>query len=94
MAENLAAGLVESLGNLPRLMALFRSKGLDCLIDSWVSNEPNLPLFGEQLRNALGVKRVQDLAAAARLREEEWLAAVSVDLPRYIDQLTPEGRVH
>ena len=61
---------------------------------SWVGRGPNSPITAEKLEAALGEEGVKDLMEQTGMEREELLATLSEHLPRVIDHLTPEGRLH
>ena len=53
----------------------------------------NQPIDPGQLRSALGQKTVSDVAQQAGINEQEFLFQLSQNLPQFVDQLTPNGKV-
>jgi uncharacterized protein YidB (DUF937 family) len=80
-------------GGLTELLERFRQSGQSDAADSWVSTGPNKELPPNQLETAIGPDVMASLQQQTGLSREEILARLSKDLPRAVDQLTPEGRL-
>lgn len=93
----LVAGLLQMIQNQPGglqgLVQSFQDKGLGGLVSSWVSTGQNLPVSADQIHNALGGERVQELAAAAGISPDQAGSSIAQLLPNIVDKLTPDGQV-
>jgi uncharacterized protein YidB (DUF937 family) len=91
----LGAGGVGGLlnGGLGELLERFKQNGHGEAAESWVGTGANKPLAPDQLKSAIGPDVLQDLAQQTGLTPEEVLARLSRDLPKAVDQYTPNGRV-
>lgn len=93
----LLAGLLQMIQNQPGglqgLVQSFHDKGLGGLVSSWVSTGQNLPISGDQIHNALGSERMQELARAAGISPEMAGSSIAQILPGLVDKLTPNGQV-
>ncbi len=86
----LASGGILS-GGLGDLLKTFQQNGLGEKAESWVSPGSNEDINGDQLEQAIGPDVLEELATKTGLSREEILARLSKDLPRAVDDLTPDG---
>ena len=86
-----APGGILSSG-LGSLLDQFRDNGVN-KADSWVNTGPNDPIEHHELSKALGPEVVDELVAKTGLSEQEILDRLSRDLPKAVDDLTPDGKV-
>jgi uncharacterized protein YidB (DUF937 family) len=84
-------GLVS--GGLGELIESFRQNGQGDAVDSWVGTGPNKEVAPDQLESAIGPDVLATLTQQTGLSREELLARLSRELPKAVDQYTPEGRV-
>lgn len=93
----LVAGLLQMIqsqpGGLQGLVQSFHDKGLGGLVSSWVSTGQNLPASADQIHNALGSDRIQELARAAGISPDVAGSSIAQLLPGLVDKLTPNGQV-
>ncbi len=92
----LLKGVMEMLsdkegGGLGGLVQSFQQKGLGDIISSWIGTGQNAPISSDQLKEGLGIEKLQDLAAKAGISTEEVTAKLSEQLPNLIDKMTPDG---
>lgn len=87
-----AAGSVLT-GGLNDLLRKLDHSGHGDVANSWVGTGPNKKISSGALRDALGDDTVKTLADQAGLSQVELLSGLSRQLPSFIDQLTPQGRV-
>lgn len=80
-------------GGLGGLLDQFRQNGLGDRADSWVRTGPNESIDDRQLSQALGPDVLDELTAKTGLSRDEILSRLSRDLPRAVDDLTPEGTI-
>ena len=80
-------------GGLQNLIGAFQHAGLGEVIASWVSTGQNLPISAEQIQQALGGEKLNQLAQASGLSHAEAVGGLTKILPNLIDQLTPNGQV-
>ena len=80
-------------GGLGGLLDQFRQNGYGDRADSWVRTGPNQEIGGTELSQALGDDLIGELASKTGLTREEILSRLSRDLPRAVDDLTPDGTV-
>jgi uncharacterized protein YidB (DUF937 family) len=80
-------------GGLGELLDRFKQNGHGDAAESWIGTGANKTLPPDQLKSAIGPDVLQDLAQQTGLSTEEILSRLSRDLPKAVDQYTPQGRV-
>jgi len=92
---NLGGGGVGGLlgGGLGELVERFRQNGQGEVADSWVGHGPNKEIAPPQLEQAIGPDVLATLSQQTGLSRDEILARLTRELPRAVDQYTPEGRL-
>ncbi len=80
-------------GGLSGLIEAFKSKGLGEVVSSWISTGQNLPVSGEQMKDALGLEKIQEIASKAGISRDDAAKHLSELLPQIIDKLTPNGKI-
>lgn len=80
-------------GGLNDLLDRFRNNGLGDKADSWVERGENKAVSPDQIEQALGEDRIAWLMQQTGMSREELLQGLSQQLPGFVDELTPEGRV-
>ena len=80
-------------GGLGELINRFKQAGQGNVANSWVGTGPNKSVAPNDLERALGPDVVADLSRRTGLSRDELLARLSRDLPRAVDQYTPDGRL-
>jgi len=88
--QMLAQGGTEGLSGLAKN---FQSQGLGDIFSSWVGTGENRPIQPEQLQNALGVEKLQQLAGGTGMSLQAALPLLVQLLPVVIDKLTPQGQL-
>jgi uncharacterized protein YidB (DUF937 family) len=84
-------GLVS--GGLGELINSFRQNGHGDTVDSWVGTGPNKEVAPDQLERAIDPDVLATLTQQIGLSREELLSRLSQELPKAVDQYTPNGRV-
>jgi uncharacterized protein YidB (DUF937 family) len=87
-----AAGGVLS-GGLGDLLKQFQQAGQGEVASSWIGSGPNKAINPKDLTQALGADQINGLMAQTGLSQDELLAGLSEQLPRFVDHLTPDGRL-
>ncbi|MCE9611598.1 MAG: YidB family protein [Chthoniobacter sp.] len=83
-----------SSGNgLAGLVQQLAASGLGPQVKSWVGTGANLPVSGEQIQQALGSEKIQQLAQQVGIDPAQIAGALAHLLPHAVDQLTPGGEV-
>jgi uncharacterized protein YidB (DUF937 family) len=72
---------------------MFQDKGLSDVISSWISRGKNLPVSADQIKQALGAGKVQEISRNIGVSEEETSTGLASLLPEIIDKPTPDGKV-
>src|SRR4051812_34281471 len=80
-------------GGLGELVERFRQSGQGDVADSWVGHGPNKEVAPPQLERAIGSDVLANLSQQTGLSREDILARLSRELPKAVDQYTPEGRL-
>jgi uncharacterized protein YidB (DUF937 family) len=87
-----AAGTVLN-GGLGGLLKQFQENGQGDVAHSWIGTGPNKTISEGDLSTALGGDTLDTLAQQTGMGREDLLSGLARQLPRFVDQLTPEGRV-
>jgi uncharacterized protein YidB (DUF937 family) len=80
-------------GGLRELNDRFRQNGHGETVDSWVGTGPNRDVAPNELEQAIGPDVLNDLTQQTGLPREEILSRLSRELPKAVDQYTPQGRL-
>jgi uncharacterized protein YidB (DUF937 family) len=87
-----AAGSVLS-GGLGNLLRGFQESGHGHTADSWVGTGPNKAIAPNDLADALGSDTLDTLSQQTGMGRNDLLEALQHQLPGFVDQLTPHGRI-
>ena len=87
-----AAGGILS-GGLSDLLKQFQQNGQGDKAQSWIASGPNKDVSPRELEQALGPDKIAWLMQQTGLSREELLVGLSRELPKTVDQLTPDGRL-
>jgi uncharacterized protein YidB (DUF937 family) len=92
---NTALELLNSpqVGGLPGLVQAFKDKGLGELVASWVSTGKNLSVSGDEVQAVLGSDKIQQIAQALGITNQNVSSGLAGLLPELIDMLTPDGKL-
>lgn len=80
-------------GGLGGLVETFKSKGLGDVMSSWISTGENKSISPDQIKQALGSDKIQQIAAKVGLSKDAASQHLSELLPQIIDKLTPDGKL-
>ena len=80
-------------GGLSGLVEQFTGKGMGGLVSSWIGTGENHPVSGEQMEQALGSEKIQEIARKLGVSGTEASGGLAALLPQIIDKLTPDGKV-
>jgi uncharacterized protein YidB (DUF937 family) len=80
-------------GGLGDLLKQFQQKGLGDEPNSWVGTGPNKTISPRDLESALGADTLNNLSQHTGMGRDALLNGLSGQLPRFVDQLTPNGRL-
>ncbi|HAM50678.1 MAG TPA: hypothetical protein DCP92_08300 [Nitrospiraceae bacterium] len=81
------------IGGLPGLVQMFKDKGLDDAVSSWIGIGKNMPISADQIKHALGADHIEQIAKEAGISQEEASKGLAGLLPEIIDKLTPDGKL-
>jgi uncharacterized protein YidB (DUF937 family) len=87
-----AAGSVLN-GGLGQVLQDLQRSGQGRTAQSWVGRGENEDIAPDDLANALGADTISALTQQTGLPRDELLQGLSQNLPDFVDQLTPEGRL-
>ena len=80
-------------GGLAALLQQFMGAGLGDKADSWVGTGKNQALSGDEVEQALGSEKVDELAQKAGVSHDEAKNGMAEALPEVVDKVTPEGKL-
>ena len=80
-------------GGLAGLVEAFKSKGLGDVMSSWIGTGENKPISPDQIKQAIGSDKIQQIAAQAGISKDAVSQQLSKLLPQFIDKLTPDGKL-
>ncbi len=80
-------------GGLGELADRFRQSGRGEVMDSWVGTGTNRDMSPQDLEATIGNDTLDDLAERTGLSRAEIVTRLSRELPRAVDQYTPQGRL-
>jgi uncharacterized protein YidB (DUF937 family) len=92
-------GLLEAVGGLLKgnglegLLDSFKENGLEDVVTSWIGKGTNLPVSADQIKEALGSDKINELAEKAGMSPDDLPDALKDILPDFIDKLTPDGKI-
>lgn len=80
-------------GGLAGLVETFKSKGLGDIMSSWIGTGENKLISPDQIKQALGSDKIQQLAEKVGISKDAASQHLSELLPQIIDKLTPDGKL-
>jgi uncharacterized protein YidB (DUF937 family) len=80
-------------GGLGNLLRGFQESGHGHTADSWVGTGPNKAIAPNDLADALGSDTLDTLSQQTGMGRNDLLEALQHQLPGFVDQLTPHGRI-
>jgi uncharacterized protein YidB (DUF937 family) len=87
-------GMVGGAGGVGGLLSKLQQGGLGEQAKSWVSPQAaNAPVSGQQVTEALGQDKIDELAKQAQVSPQEAAEGLATVLPTAVDNLTPQGEV-
>lgn len=81
------------LGDVKGLLGKLQESGLGSQVSSWIGNGSNMPITPDQIREALGSEKVQQIAQTLGLPTDKILNFLSENLPTAVDQMSPKGKL-
>lgn len=82
-----------STGGLNGLVQSFEGSGLGHIIGSWVGTGQNLPISADQVQQALGSGKIEQIAQSLGLQSDQVSAQLSQILPQLVNHVTPNGQI-
>jgi uncharacterized protein YidB (DUF937 family) len=92
MLGGAAAGTVLN-GGLGQILQDMQRSGQGRTAQSWIDRGQNEAIAPDDLANALGADTISALSQQTGLSRDDLLAGLSQNLPDFVDQLTPDGRL-
>lgn len=89
----LVKGYIDNHGGIQGVVSQLQSSGLGDQVKSWVGTGKNLPVSGDQIREALGSGKIAELAAKYGLPADSISNFLAQHLPTAIDEATPTGKL-
>jgi uncharacterized protein YidB (DUF937 family) len=80
-------------GGLGDLLKQLQQSGQSDAVNSWIGSGPNKSIQGRDLESALGADTLATLAGQTGMQYNDLLGGLSQVLPRFVDALTPDGRL-
>jgi uncharacterized protein YidB (DUF937 family) len=81
-------------GGMAKLLSRLHRGGLGDQAKSWVAtDQPNMPVSGDLLNQALGPETMAHIAAKLGLNKAQAADTMARALPSVIDAMTPDGKV-
>ena len=82
---------IEKQGGLQNIASQFEKNGFGATMKSWISQGENMPVTADEIQQALGSSKVQELAAKLGLPADKLASLLAQHLPQAIDKATPGG---
>ena len=73
-------------GGIAGMLEQLAANGLGDHVSSWLSNNPNLPIHADQIRDALGSDKVRELAQSSGLPVGDFLDRLAEHLPGAVNE--------
>lgn len=83
----------DSIAGLRGLVDAFHRGGLGGIISTWIGTGENLPITADQITNAIGDERIQQIAAKFGIDPATVKAQLAQALPSLVDKMTPHGTI-
>jgi uncharacterized protein YidB (DUF937 family) len=80
-------------GGLGGLLKQLQESGQGEVAKSWVGTGPNKQISEGDLADALGANTLNEVSRQSGVDRRDLLSGLGQYLPRFVDQLTPDGRV-
>ena len=96
MNQGLLKGVMDMLGRsggLNSILNSLRNSGLEDVVQSWISTGKNKPISTDDLENALGSEKLEEIASKAGIPVNQTSKMLKDLLPNIIDKLSPNGKL-
>jgi uncharacterized protein YidB (DUF937 family) len=80
-------------GGLGQVLQDLQRSGKGGTAQSWIGRGENEQIAPDDLANALGADTISTLTQQTGMSRDDLLQGLSQNLPEFVDQLTPEGRL-
>ncbi len=84
---------VNDHGGLQGVVDQFSKQGLGGTINSWIGMGDNEPVTADQITQAVGADKMQEMAKEAGVEPAVLAGQLAEHLPTAIDKLTPTGKL-
>ena len=78
-------------GGLSDLLERFRNAGFGEAVDSWIGKGSNQPVAPANVEAAIDDETLESLVRQTGLSREEILDRLAIELPKVVDEVTPNG---
>ncbi len=85
--------LINDHGGLQGVMNTLQQKGLGGAVESWIGTGANQAVTPDQMHQALGQDKINELAKQAGMTPEQVTQQLATHLPNAVDKLTPNGQM-
>jgi uncharacterized protein YidB (DUF937 family) len=89
----LAFQVLQQNGGISGVVDKLRASGLGQHADSWVGTGANMPVSGDQIKDALGAGGLGQLASKLGMSTDQASGGLAQVLPELVNQMTPAGQV-
>lgn len=79
------------MGGLSDLLNRLRNAGVGDAVDSWMGKGANKPIRPENVEGAIDEETLESLIRQTGMSRREILDRLAVDLPKVVDEITPDG---
>ena len=86
LTENVGGGMSGALDKL-------KKSSIGEQVQSWIGKGENKPVNAEQMTQAIGQERMEQIAKKAGTTPEQAAQAMAEKLPGMVDKMTPDGHV-
>ncbi len=76
---------------LGTLIEQLNAQGLGAKVNSWLGQGENQPLTADEVRQALGNQKLQEMASSLGIPVEQIAESLAKSLPAAVDQASPNG---
>ena len=89
----IAGRLLETLGPsvVSGILQQFNASGFGAQVNSWLGRGPNEPLTVQQVYDALGNQKVQEIARSLGIPTDRVAEILAKSLPKAVDEASPDG---
>lgn len=83
--------LVQQMGGFEGVLQKLQQAGLGTVVQSWLSNGPNVALGAQQVQDVFGASALQQVAQQAGMNATQAAGAIGQLLPELVNQFSPQG---